>query len=57
MSESINHKDPKPEWFNYFVVEETALPLSKKRKLDLEATVTEISIQSHEPNTSPIHDQ
>ena len=56
VSESINHNDPKPEWFNHFVVKETALPLSKKRKLDLEATVTEISIQSHEPNTSPIHE-
>ena len=55
MSESINHKNPKSEWFNLFVVEETALPLSKKRKLDLEATVTEISIQSPEPNTTPIN--
>ena len=37
-----------------FVIEETALPPSKKRKLDLEATVTNISIQSPEPNTTPI---
>ena len=56
VSKSINHKDPKPEWFNHFVVEETALPLSKKRKLDLEASVTEISIQSTEPNTTPINE-
>ena len=55
VSESINHKNPKSEWFNLFVVEETALPLSKKRKLDLEASVTEISIQSPEPNTTPIN--
>ena len=54
VSERVNLKDPKPEWFNHFVVEETALPLSKKRKLDLEATVLEISIQSPEPNTEPI---
>ena len=40
VNESINHKNPKSEWFNLFVVEETALPPSKKRKLDLEATVT-----------------
>ena len=57
MSEIINLKDPKPEWFNHFVVEEIALPLSKKRKLDLEATVPEISIQSPEPNTEPINDK
>ena len=54
VNESINHKNPKSEWFNLFVVEETALPPSKKRKLDLEATVTSISIQSPEPNTTPI---
>ena len=35
-------------------MEETALPLSKKRKLDLEATVPIITIQSPEPNTTPI---
>ena len=40
MNERINHKNPKSEWFNLFVIEETALPPSKKRKLDLEATVT-----------------
>ena len=55
VNESINHKNPKSEWFNLFVVEETALPPSKKRKLDLEATVTVISIQSPEPNTTPIN--
>ena len=54
VNESINHKNPKSEWFNLFVVEETALPPSKKRKLDLEATVTSTSIQSPEPNTTPI---
>ena len=55
VNESINHKNPKSEWFNLFVVEETALPPSKKRKLDLEATVPVISIQSPEPNTTPIN--
>ena len=54
VSERVNLKDPKPEWFNHFVVDETALPLSKKRKLDLEASVLNISIQSPEPNTEPI---
>ena len=54
VNERISHKNPKSEWFNLFVVEETALPPSKKRKLDLEATVTSISIQSPEPNTTPI---
>ena len=54
VSERVNLKDPKPEWFNHFVVNETALPLSKKRKLDLEASVLKISIQSPEPNTEPI---
>ena len=54
VSERVNLKDPKPEWFNHFVVDETALPLSKKRKLDLEASVLKISIQSPEPNTEPI---
>ena len=55
VSERVNLKDPKPEWFNHFVVDETALPLSKKRKLDLEASVLKISIQSPKPNTEPIH--
>ena len=50
----MNLKDPKPEWFNHCVVDETALPPSKKRKLDLEASVLQISIQSPEPNTEPI---
>ena len=54
MSERVNLKDPKPEWFNHCVVDETALPPSKKRKLDLEASVLKISIQSPEPNTEPI---
>ena len=51
---AVNHKNPKSEWFNLFVIEETALPPSKKRKLDIEATVPIISIQSPEPNTTPI---
>ena len=55
VSERVNLKDPKPEWFNHCVVDETALPPSKKRKLDLEASVLKISIQSPEPNTEPIH--
>ena len=54
VSERVNLKDPKPEWFNHCVVDETALPPSKKRKLDLEASVLKISIQSPEPNTEPI---
>ena len=54
VSERVNLKDPKPEWFNHCVVDETALPPSKKRKLDLEASVLQISIQSPEPNTEPI---
>ena len=55
VNERVNHKTPKSEWFNLFVLEETALPPSKERKLDLEATVPIISIQSPEPNTSPIN--
>ena len=55
VNERVNHKNPKSEWFNLFVLQETALPPSKKRKLDLEATVPIISIQSPEPNTSPIN--
>ena len=55
VNERVNHKTPKSEWFNLFVLQETALPPSKKRKLDLEATVPIISIQSPEPNTSPIN--
>ena len=54
VNERVNHQNPKSEWFNLFVLQETALPPSKKRKLDLEATVTIISIQSPEPNTTPI---
>ena len=54
VNERVNHKNPKSEWFNLFVIEETALPPSKKRKLDLEATVPVITIQSSEPNTTPI---
>ena len=37
-----------------FVLEDTTLPPPKMRKLDHEATVNLISIQSPEPNTSPI---
>ena len=55
VNERVNHKTSKSEWFNLFVLEETALPPSKKRKLDLEAIVHVISIQSPEPNTSHIN--
>ena len=54
VNERVHHKNPKSEWSNLFVLEETALPPSKKRKLDLEATVPIITIQSPEPNTTPI---
>ena len=55
VNERVNHKTPKSEWFNLFVLQETALPPFKKRKLNLEETVPIISIQSPEPNTSPIN--
>ena len=55
VNERVNHKTPKSEWFNMFVLQETALPPSKNIKLDLEATVPIISIQSPEPNTSAIN--
>ena len=55
VNERVNHKTLKSEWFNLFVLQETTLPPSKKRKLDLEATVPIISIQSPKPNTSPIN--
>ena len=54
VNERVNHESPKTSWFNLFVLEETTLPPPKMRKLDHEATVTIISIQSPEPNTSPI---
>ena len=54
VNERVNHKTSKSDWFNLFVLEETALPPPKMRKLDHEASVTVISIQSPEPNTSPI---
>ena len=48
------NKSPKSSWFNLFVLENTALPPPKMRKLDHEATANLISIQSPELNTSPI---
>ena len=54
VNERVNHKYSKSDWFNLFVLEETTLPPPKMRKLDHEATVPIISIQSPEPNTSPI---
>ena len=55
VNERVNLKSLKSDWFNLFVLEETALPPPKMRKLDHEASVTIISIQSPEPNTSPIN--
>ena len=55
VNERVNlNKSPKSSWFNLFVFKNTALPPPKMRKLDHEATVNLISIQSPEPNTSPI---
>ena len=55
VNERVNHnKAPKSTWFNIFVLENTALPLPKMRKLDHEAYVDPDSIQSPKPNTSPI---
>ena len=55
VNERVNHnKAPKSSWFNMFVLENTALPLPKMRKLDHEASVDLDSIQSPKPNTSPI---
>ena len=55
VNERVNqNKSPKSSWFNLFVLENTALPPPKMRKLDHEATVNLITIQSPEPNTSPI---
>ena len=55
VNERVNlNKSPKSSWFNLFVLENTALPPPKMRKLDHEATVNLISIQSPEPNTSLI---
>ena len=51
VNERVNHKSPKSDWFNLFVLEDTTLPPSKMRKLDHEATINLISIQSPEPNT------
>ena len=54
VNERVNHKSPKTDWFNVFVLEETTLPPLKMRKLDHEATVNLDSIQSPKTNTSPI---
>ena len=54
VTERVNPNKSKSSWFNLFVLEDTALPPPKMRKLDHEASVTIISIQSPEPNTSPI---
>ena len=54
VNERVNLKSLKSDWFNLFVLEETALPPPKMRKLDHEASATIISIQSPAPNTSPI---
>ena len=55
VNERVNLKSLKSDWFNLFVLEKIALPPLKMRKLDHEASVTIISIQSPEPNTSPIN--
>ena len=56
VSERVNHnKEPKSSWFNVLVLENTALPPSKMRKLDHEATVHLNPILPLSPNTSPIN--
>ena len=55
VNERVNqYKSHKSSWFNMLVFENTTLPPPKMRKLDHEATVDIDSIQSPEPNTSPI---
>ena len=55
VNERVNHnKALKSSWINMFVLENTALPPPKMRKLDHEASVDLESIQSPKPNTSPI---
>ena len=51
----MNHqKEPKSSWFDVLVLENTALPPPKMRKLDHEASVQQNPILPLSPNTSPI---
>ena len=55
VKERVNHqKEPKSSWFDVLVLENTALPPNKMRKLDHEATVQLNPILPLSPNTSPI---
>ena len=55
VNERVNHqKEPKSSWFDVLVLENTALPPPKMRKLDHEATVQQNPILPLSPNTSPI---
>ena len=52
VSERVNiKKEPKREWYNVFVLENAALPNSKRQKLTHEATANLNPIHSNEPNT------
>ena len=56
MNERVDHnKEPKSSWFNVLVLENTALPPPKMRKIDHEASVDLNPILPHRPNTSPIN--
>ena len=56
MNERVNHnKEPKSSWFNVLVLENTALPPPKMRKIEHEASVDLNPILPHRPNTSPIN--
>ena len=58
MSERVNiKKEPKREWYNVFVLENAALPKSKRQKLTHEATANLNPIYSNEPNTSTPYKQ
>ena len=58
VSERVNHnQEPKSSWFDVLVLENTALPPSKMRKLDHEATVHLNPILPLSPNTSPINNK
>ena len=52
MSERVNlKKEPKREWYIEFVLENVALPDSKRQKLTHETTTNLNPIHSNEPNT------
>ena len=56
VNERVNHnKEPKSSWFDVLVLENTALPPPKMRKLLHEATVDLNPIHPQKPNTSPIN--